>query len=125
MKTSKTHQKFANWLTTPRALSNPDEFLGPNWKVVLNFWLYLDTLSDEQLNTAHRRYRALGWVNLDNAHDLAYEAALATLSMGMSYSVARSSPGDASGYASRELIGAHKILEQGQTLTIVPLFMDL
>ena len=129
MKISKTHQRFANRLNVQRpiqrVLQNPEEFLGHNWKEVLNFWLYLDTLSDEQLNMAHKRYRALGWVNLDNAEELAYDAALATLSMDMSYYVARSSPCDASGYASRELIGAHKILENGQTLTNVPIFLNL
>ena len=85
----------------------------------------MDTLSDEKLNMAHNRYRALGWVDLDNAEELAYDAALATLSMEMSYDVATSTPGDACGYATRELIGAHKILEQGKILTFVPLFLAL
>jgi hypothetical protein len=33
------------------------------------------------------------------------------------------SPGHAAGYATWELIGVHKILEQGEPLTFVPLFL--
>jgi hypothetical protein len=40
-------------------LSNPAKYLGPNWENVLNFWIYLDTLSIEERGEMNERYRAL------------------------------------------------------------------
>ena len=53
---SKTHKRFEYILDNQRALSHPDEFLGPNWRDVLNFWLYLDTLGLEQRELARDLY---------------------------------------------------------------------
>jgi hypothetical protein len=130
MKISKTHQRFANRLRNHRALSHPDEFLGPNWKDVLNFWIYLDTLSDEQLEIAEDRYDE----SLLDAWDIVDDAAWETFdacSFGVGvypYVIASSIIGysDHGDYKTTlELIGAHKILEQGKPLVLVPLWLDL
>jgi hypothetical protein len=127
MKISNTHQNFANrqdFGYQQRALSHPDEFLGPNWKEVINFWLYLDNLSDEQFNLVERPY-----LNLDTAvrqiiRERARCAARYVISESISYHVYMSAPTCASGFASRELIGAHKLLEQGFPLICTTLFLD-
>jgi hypothetical protein len=130
MKISKTHQRFADRyrISTPRALSHPDEFLGPNWKDVLNFWLYLDTLSDEQLNMARRRFWNLDDADRVSSWELAWDASREVTSNDISNRAYMSTPAsasDAGATATRELIGAHKILEQGKSLIFVPLFLDL
>ena len=123
MKISTTHQRFANRAHNQRALWHPDEFLGPNWKDVLNFWLYLDILSDEQFRIAGDLRRNLRCVN--KAENLAYEAARVTITAGISYDAQRSTPSITSGYATRELIGAHEFLKQGKSLTFIPMFLEL
>jgi hypothetical protein len=63
MKISKTHLKFANILNSTEVLTHPENFLGPNWEEVINFWLYLDTLTEDQLNVVYRHYYNLKVIN--------------------------------------------------------------
>jgi hypothetical protein len=123
MKISGLHQEFADELNDQRALEHPEEFLSPNWKAILNFWLYLDTLSFEQFDMAWRRYRNLDEGERFVAFSVADVAAHATLA-GNFIDAAACEYVDI-GDATRELMGVHKILEQGKSLTFVPLFMDL
>jgi hypothetical protein len=126
MKISKTHQRFADLLDTQSALRYPEEFLGPNWRDVLNFWFFINTLSFEQLNRVGDMYRNLAEADRISAADLAANAATDTI---MSCSIADEAfmapPGLAGGIATLELIGAHKILEPGKPLTFVPIFLNL
>ena len=73
---SKTHQRFSERLNDPRVLENPEEFLGPNYKEVLNFWMIFDNLSQEQLRVVKERYWAFRKENYsewDKAMDLAFD----------------------------------------------------
>jgi hypothetical protein len=124
MKISKSHQVFVIRLRNQRALSHPEEFLGPNWKEVLNFWLYIDTLSDEQLNMARVLYCNLDVADRVYAENLIWNAACIVTSKQISNWAYMSTPGLVPGVATRELIGANKILEQGKELKIVQLFLD-
>jgi hypothetical protein len=56
---SKIHKRFSERLEQPDVLTNPGKYLGPNWEDVLNFWIYLDTLSDEEKNEMWVRYWSL------------------------------------------------------------------
>jgi hypothetical protein len=125
MKISRSHQNFADRLNNQRALSHPDEFLGPNWKEVLNFWLFLDTLSPEQFDIARRRYWALDSENMDSTENLAWLASGNIVGGNNSLCSFQVSYYNVTGYATLELIGAHKILEQGKPLTFIPLFLNL
>ena len=74
---SKTHKRFSKRLNNPRVLTNPEEFLGPNYEEVLNFWLILDELSEEQLRVIKKRYEDFCEENYSEwrkATDLACEA---------------------------------------------------
>ena len=44
---SRTHREFSRIIDDRSSLVNPEIFLGPNYKEVLNFWLYLDDLTFE------------------------------------------------------------------------------
>ncbi len=125
MKISKTHQRFAYQLNNQRALSHPDEFLGPNWRDVLNFWLYLDTLSTEQLEMANFSYWALDMKDRQYAVNLAWDAACGVTSRSSTDRGFAATPSFSDGNATLELICSHKILEQGKPLTFVPMFLDL
>jgi hypothetical protein len=126
MKISKTHQRFADWLNNQRALDCPEEFFGPNWKEVLNFWFFIDTLSSEQFEIAQDRFWNLDDADIDSARNLAANAATDTIMCrSITYVAFMAAPRLAGGNATRELIGAHKILEKGKPLTFVPLFLEL
>jgi hypothetical protein len=124
MKISKPHQNFADRLNNQRALSHPEEFLGPNWKELLNFWLYYETLSFEQLVIARRRYLSLDRSHIASMFDSAESAAINTTNEIISHHAYMSAPIGAVG-TTWELIGVHKILEQDIPLTFVPLFLNL
>jgi hypothetical protein len=125
MKISKTHQRFVDILGTQRALEYPEEFLGPNWKDVLNFWLYLDTLSLEQFEIVDSRYWTLDHAYKNSLRDLAWNASGDIVGGNNSLCSFQVSYDNVTGYATLELIGVNKILGQGNTLTIVPLFLNL
>jgi hypothetical protein len=125
MKTSKPHQLFADYLGNQRVLSHPEEFLGTNWKEVINFWMYLDTLSYEQLDIVDSQYRAFDLADKDSVWFLARNAASEVTSRHISNCVYVSTSGHVRATATIELMGAHKILEQGKTLTFVPMFLNL
>jgi hypothetical protein len=124
MKISKTHKRFAYILDEQRVLSHPEEFLGPNWKVVLNFWLYLDTLSPVQFAIVWDFYYSL---NSEHgvAPNLAWDVADETVGEAISTYAFGAPNLHIYGYATLELIGAHKILEQGKPLTFTSLLLDL
>ena len=124
MKISRSHQRFANRLRNQRALQNPEEFLGPNWKDVLNFWIYLDILSNEQFGKVSDLYWALARADRNYAVDLANNAACEVTNYDISHHAYMSAPGWAGGNATRELIGAHKILEQGKPLTFTSILIN-
>jgi hypothetical protein len=116
---SKIHQNFSQRLNQPEALTNPEKYLGPNWKDVLNFWIYLDTLSDEEKNEMWRRYWSLNCDVRYYTIDAAWNAAKVVV--GENFKNAAWCAADVVtgwwvfGYATWELISHHKLLEQGKT----------
>jgi hypothetical protein len=126
---SKAHQNFSAHLQNPEALINPQDFLGPNYQTVLNFWWFIDSLSDDQLEEVARRYDALdstaryaaedaaGYAALDAAGYAAWNAAWYATRDAAGYATR-----DAAGYAISELIGMHTLLNDGKELLFVPLF---
>jgi hypothetical protein len=107
-----------------QTIERPEVFLGPNWKDVLNFWLYFDTLSPEQLNRANELFWNLNEWDRIAASELAWRATCATTGFYYNVDIFENLTTDI-GEATLELIGSHKILEQGKPLTFVPLFLDL
>jgi hypothetical protein len=135
MKISTTHQRFANILNNQRALSHPYEFLGPNWKDVLNIWIYLGGLSTEQLEIAEDRYEEVPLDGVDIVENAAWET-LNACSAGVTsrqkdtrifriFNAINAINSCVASIATMELVGVHKILEQGKSLTFVPIFLDL
>jgi hypothetical protein len=74
---SKTHKRFVSRPSRARALEHPEEFLGVNYKDVLNFWWFLDGLSEDQWKIVWERYQALGYEVRGAAWKAAYDATAA------------------------------------------------
>ena len=75
MNYSEAHQNFSNYLPNPEALTKPQDFLGPNYQTVLNFWWYMDSLTEDNWNEVARRYNAAGAAAGAAAWDAARDAA--------------------------------------------------
>ena len=140
MNYSKAHQNFSNQLQKPEALTNPEDFLGPNYQTVLNFWTFMDSLTEDNWNEVARRYRALdsaagdaaGYAAWSAAWNAARYAAWSAAWDAAGYAArdaARYAAGDAAGDAAwdatHELMGMHTLLNDGKTLLFVPLFNEL
>ena len=92
MNYSTAHQDFSNRLQKPEALTNPENFLGPNYETVLNFWTFMDSLTEDNWKEVARRYCALDSTAWDAARDAAWAAARAA---------ARAAAGEAAREAAR------------------------
>ncbi len=119
MKISTAHQKFADRLNNQTALEYPELYLGPNWKDVLNFWLYLDTLSREDFRLLNKRYYALDVDARVFARDNAFKAAEATIVHEYGNVAWFVTPIYVSSHATLELIGSHNL----ESLKFLPLFL--
>jgi hypothetical protein len=123
MKISKTHQHLSNYLKNPKVLTNPEPILGPNWETVLRWWLYFESLTDEQKRELWRRYKAIAYDTRIRAWELARNAAIEVISEDnrlADWFVAQYL-----GALTCELISMHLLFERGHSLTFVPLIKDL
>jgi hypothetical protein len=118
---SKSHKRFSERLGISRVLTNPEEFLGPNFETVLNFWLILDELSEEQLRVVSERYEAFRientseWYKVANlAIVVSKEVVRGKYAFHAGYAAWSVTKSEAACLATRELIGMHKILEDHQ-----------
>ena len=131
MKISKAHKRFSERLENPRVLTNPEEFLGPNYKAVLNFWMILDELSEDQLKNIHSCYLDFSIYQLSEwrkAVNEAIKASEETIGRDFADKAADAAYvvyGWAAYRATRELIGMYIILEQNKPLTILNMFLNL
>jgi hypothetical protein len=116
---SKIHQAFSERLNQPDVLTDPGKYLGPNWKDVLNFWIYLDTLSVEEKNEISVRYWALGSKVRNSAWIASRNVAIEVVGWEfriVAWDAALNVTGRVVfGEATEELIAHHKLLEQGKT----------
>jgi hypothetical protein len=112
MELSRTHRSFIDH-------GYSLETLGPNCNTVLNFWLYLDSLTEPQKYIAARR-NALTYDEGYKARILLFGVVGVSLWDNILYSMpyAYLEPF----YASCELIGMQDILNMGEKLTYLPMF---
>jgi hypothetical protein len=122
---SKTHKRFSEFLNQPDALTNPEKYLGPNWEDVLNFWIYVDSLSEHEREEIVERYYALDDNVRVSAIDAAYVAAIEVVGEDFRYAAwwaAYDVTGRCVfGNATLELFVHHKLLEKNKNLTFLPL----
>jgi hypothetical protein len=75
MEISHTLQRLSKELNNPEVLTNPEQFLGPNWETVLRWWLFEESLTYEQKDEMGRRYLASDIKTCKRAWNLARNAA--------------------------------------------------
>ena len=128
MTISKIHQKFAYYLGNPDAIVHPENYLGPNWETVINFWKWLDKLPKEQLDVARDRYTEAYHSSREEwrlAGGTAWNASKDVVGEEISNAAWKATPYFVVGDATNELIAMHDILNQGKTLYFIPMFDGL
>jgi hypothetical protein len=122
---SKIHKLFSNYLEQPDALTNPAKYLGPNWKDVLNFWIYVDSLSEQEKKemddlywALDRKVRSSSRTAARNAADRVVGWRFKDAAWWAAYSVTGRW---VFGFATWELIEHHKLLEKNKTPTSLPI----
>jgi hypothetical protein len=123
MKISNTHKSLSKELNNPEVLTNPEPFLGPNWETVLRWWLYWESLTDEQQVELDRRWCAIDDDTFNRAWGLARNAAIEVIGWDKWREVFMVSPTPEA--LTCELIAMHLLFERGYQLTFVPLIKDL
>jgi uncharacterized iron-regulated protein len=135
MKASNSHRTFA-WLLQEDhnnkllrdVLNHPEKYLGPNWDEVINFWLYLDTLTEDQLRVIRKRHGSLSYEELDvDKNKVSIVAGSTTKYADSASSAAYNSVSYANNtafWATYELIGVQKLLEQGYKPVFFPMFLN-
>jgi hypothetical protein len=130
---STTHQKYAEIMGNENILTQPEDFLGPNYQTVLNFWTFLDSLSEEQWKEVEKRDGDMEVHIVENASEDAAESVRKMLldfftgnnSRFDLFYVSNIGASDTAWDATCELIGMNTLLDEGKSLTFVPLFSEL
>jgi hypothetical protein len=74
---SKRHKRFASDLKNYHnineqdVLKHPENYLGPNYKELLNYWFYWDSLSDVQTHVYFKRINSLDTISRYNSQSIA------------------------------------------------------
>lgn len=127
MRISKIHQKYAELLHNPLALEMPENFLGPNYKTVLNFWLWLEGLSIEELGGFHSPINTGGrdtftTIRIRQAAINAGHSNETSRAADAAWYVLHKSIRWLAAYATWEIIGSDKLIEMGHTFTYLKQF---
>jgi hypothetical protein len=129
MSYSKAHQRFSTIIRHSAALSAPQDFLGPNYKTLLDFWWFIESLTVDKLEAVSDRYFEIDFLAKESAYHRASDAANIiteytsdAASCTHNYGKFRSAMGFDVTY---ELIAMHIILDKGESLMFIPLFGDL
>lgn len=115
-------------ITTQDVLENPQNYLGINYKTILNFWIFIETFTVEQWRDLEIKMGDLDdWVAYRNEAlkieqntnylQFASWAVLFYKFNELSLSVPI--------YATYEIIAMHQLIEEGKKLYILPLFETL
>jgi hypothetical protein len=130
---SKIHQRFAGDVVD--RLIEPEKYMGPNYKEILNFWWFLEGLNDSQWENVGERYSLLGENFKHNglvvSNSLKVQMAVeSTVIWGAAQRVCVGEGRHidqvyAVEWATDELISMHLTLEQMHSLVYVPLFDKL
>jgi hypothetical protein len=124
MKISQMQQKLGGLF-----ICDPEKELGPNYETVLNFWLFLETLSADQVSIIAERYNESERVHgfhmdhtckqvekvILNEEELWLRIFDHIYFTGTTFKIAIS-------WATHELIAMHEFIANGEQIRIIPLF---
>jgi hypothetical protein len=109
---SERHEYVSRMIGNPEVLSQPEKFFGPNYKTLLNFWIYWESLTGNQKYTYF-----LKPIPADSFSHLSLHSRLITDVINIT---------DYAFYCIElEIIGAHNIINSSDRLIFLPLLENL
>jgi hypothetical protein len=122
MNYSERHKQFASQLNRYHNVNQQDvlehleNYLGPNYKELLNYWFYWDSLSVDQWRVCYKRKKTLDFETLHKACSTAKELAKEVIDPRFVKYL----------YTNElELIASHLYIERGIPFTFLSLIFDL
>lgn len=112
-------------LTPENVLASPEQFLGTNYKTILNFWLIIDNLTKEQwIDLDEKKNSLVSCVPyLKEAAEIEQNAYYLQLaSWAVPYRKFSGLDLVVPIYATYEIIAMHQIIEEGKKFYVIPLF---
>ena len=110
---------YVHNINEQNVLDHPENYLGPNYKEVLNFWFYWESLSDEQKSVYWERWWTLDHETWKKARKTAVELAKEVIDPRFVRKFCGSFG------VEPELIAAHLYIERNIPFTFLPLIFDL
>lgn len=108
---SARHKFFSDHLIDSNVLTNPEKYFGPNYKTLLNFWIYWETLtSGEKINVLDRQLNITKQFYFQELLECAGK--FITVNSHLYFN-------------ELEIICANEILESGKSLVFLPLLENL
>jgi hypothetical protein len=101
--TSVRHMQVCNRFNEPEILTNPEKYFGPNYKILINYWIYKNDVYPEQL-------RLLNDDKFYNAMRLARRASESVVGITMARYFC---------FDENEIVAAHLL----ETLVLIPNFV--
>lgn len=110
------HKQISEELNDPEVLTSPEKYFGPNYKTLINFWIYWDSLSLTQRCDYQDLLNSLSY----NIWNQAYHEARRS-----SEKVENCAVSLLCWEMEMEMVGMHIILDEGKPLTFIPLLENL
>jgi|688.fasta_scaffold64537_5 hypothetical protein len=111
---SQKHRQISIWLNDVGVLTNPEDYFGPNYKTLLNYWIYYESTLEEQRNEYWKKIWDLDGATWERHLNLGFTLALQVCEL----------LANNMNSIEREICAAHLILEQGENLVFLPLLVD-
>ncbi len=112
---SRSHKQIS-YNVNREILTSPQDYFGPNYKDLLNFWVYYETLTDYQNDEVWNKIWAMDFDTWLQARDL-----IIKLSDQVDWF---NVPPSFMSIVEMEICFAHIILERGEILVFLPLYLD-
>jgi hypothetical protein len=109
---SKRHEQVCRMIGNPEVLSQPEKYFGPNYKILLNFWLYWQSLTVIQKDTYFRKHFPADSFERIKSHSREITDVMNITNYGFYY-------------IEREIMAAHIIIDSGECLTFLPFLENL
>lgn len=129
MKISTAHHNLRELLHAEDVLIQPEKYLGPNFLAVLNFWIFVEKLTIEQL-TPLQQYNYLnrhlhGQLSVLRNPVVQTAGENGTFSSDAIWYVAPKTIKFIAAYATWEILAAEKLIENNYIFTYLPVFQNL
>ena len=119
MNYSKTHQMLQREYLSDKIDDHPEQYLGPNYETVLNYWWYLESLSEiakiDYSDNSATKPSGYNRFIIEQATLLATKQAEAWYATQLALNI-----GEWYGWVTVELICMHRILDEGKSPFYLP-----